>query len=113
MKRKRKRGLWEKRKAMFRREEQEKRSFEWGTGLNRLTGESSAEDICVCNYLSSEHPCGSSQPSLALYEIGGEREPRVLSFGSLLGKVGMGIKPLSEQMVAAAHVAEEPCFQGG
>merc|ERR1719462_427134 len=63
--------------------------------------------------LSSEHPCGSSQPSLALYEIGGEREPRVLSFGSLLGKVGVGVKPLGEQVVAAAHVAEEPCFQGG
>ena len=95
-----------------RKREEGKRSFEWGTGLNKLAGKS-REDVCVCNYLSSEHPCGSSQPSLALYEIGGEREPRVLSSGSLLGKVGMGIKPLGEQMVAAAHVAEEPCFQGG
>ena len=83
-----------------------------GNRTKEVGGENSA-DICVCNYLSSKHPRGSSQPSLALYEIGGEREPRVLSFGSLLGKVGVGIKPLGEQMVAAAHVAEEPCFQGG
>ena len=79
----------------------------------RLVPEDTKVGICVYNYLSSEHPCGSSQPSLALYESGGEREARVLSFGSLLGKVRMGVKPLGEQVVAAAHVAEEPCFQGG
>ena len=37
-----------------------------------------------CQHLSGKHPCWPAEPSLASNEVGGEREPRVLSLGSLL-----------------------------